>query len=368
MAKVVHIGDTPVGEGYPCYIVAEAGVNHNGRLDLATRLVEAAVEARADAVKFQKRSVRHILTAEALAQPYNSPHSLGVTYGEHRERLELPAEAYGELVAISRQRAITFFASAWDIGSADFLFEIGVPAFKIASADVTNLPLIEHIAQKKKPMIMSTGMSTMEDIADAVATVRKYHDDLILLQCTSAYPCENDEIHLRVIETLRKTFDVPVGYSGHDRGLGPSAAAVALGAVLIERHLTLDRTMRGPDHAASLEPHDFRRLVRDIREIEVALGSPEKNILRREWPIRSRLAKSVVAACSIPAGMTITRDMLAVKGPGTGISPRFLALLVGTVAQRDILADTLILPEVLSRSHPEPQVRLQTPSSFRDSK
>jgi sialic acid synthase len=358
MAKLVYIGQRPVGEGHPCYIDAEAGVNHNGRHDLAMRLVDAAVEAGADAVKFQRRTVNEILIAAALAQPYDSPQALGATYGEHRARLELPDQAYYELAGLSRRRGIALFASAWDIGSADFLFEAGVPAFKIASADVTNLPLIEHIARKKKPIIMSTGMSTMDDIADAVATVRKYHDDLILLQCTSVYPCENHEVHLRVMETLRKTFDVPVGYSGHDRGLAPTAAAVALGAVLVERHLTLDRTMRGPDHAASLDPHDFRRLAGDIRDVEEALGSPEKRVQKREWPVRSRLGKSVVAACRIPAGTTITREMLAVKGPGTGISPRLLARLVGTVPKSDIPADTII-PQNLA---------LHTPSSFRDAK
>lgn len=347
MAELVHIGDRPVGNNYPCYIVAEAGVNHNGRLDLAKRLVDVAVEARADAIKFQKRTVNDILIAAALAQPYNSPNAFGATYREHREHLELSDDAFSELTAFARQRGITLFASAWDIRSADFVDGLGLPVFKIASADVTNLPLIEHIARMQKPIILSTGMSTMEEVADAVATVRQHHDNLILLQCTSVYPCGNDEVHLRVMDTLRRTFHAPVGYSGHDHGLAPSEAAVALGAVLVERHLTLDRTMRGPDHAASLEPHDFQLLVRNIREIEVALGSPEKRILEREWPIRYRLAKSVVAGCAIPAGTTITREMLTVKGPGTGISPRLLARLVGTVARRDIAADTAIPQEAL---------------------
>jgi sialic acid synthase SpsE len=327
--------------------VAEAGVNHNGQLDLAKRLVEVAVAARADAIKFQKRTVTDILIAKALAQPYNSPNALGATYREHRERLELSDAAFAELAAFARQRGITLFASAWDIRSADFLDALGCPAFKVASADVTNLPLIEYMAQRRKPIILSTGMSTMEEIADAVATVRQYHDDLVLLQCTSIYPCENHEVHLRVMETLRTTFHVPVGYSGHDRGLAASAAAVALGAVVVERHLTLDHTMRGPDHAASLEPDDFQLLVRHIRDIEAVLGSPEKRLLEGERSSRARLAKSVVAACDIPAGTTINREMLTVKGPGTGVSPRFLARLVGIVARRDISADTLIPQEAL---------------------
>jgi len=337
MADLVRIGDRSVGRGHPCYVVAEAGVNHNGRVDLAKRLVDAAVEAGADAVKFQKRTVRDILVAEALARPY----------GEHREALELSDDAFGEVVAFARGRGVTLFASAWDVRSADFLDASGLPAFKVASADVTNLPLVEHIAGKQKPIVMSTGMSTMEEIADAVAAVRRHHDQLILLQCTSVYPCGSDEIHLRAMDTLRAAFRAPVGYSGHEHGLAPSEAAVALGAVLVERHLTLDRAMRGPDHAASLEPGDFGRLVRDIREIERALGSPDKRMLEREWPIRRRLAKSVVAACAIAAGATITRDMLAVKGPGTGLSPGLLARLVGTVAPREIAPDTVIPQEAL---------------------
>lgn len=347
MARVVHIGNRPVGEGHPCYVVAEAGVNHNGQLDLARRLVQVAAEAGAEAVKFQKRSVRDILVADALDRAYDSPNAMGTTYGEHRERLELSDEAFGQVMACAAESGITVFASAWDPRSADALDAAGVPAFKIASADVTNLPLIEHVARKGRPMIMSTGMSTMEEIADAVATVRRHHDDLILLQCTSVYPSASDEVHLRAMETLRGAFQVPVGYSGHERGLAPTQAAVALGAAVVERHLTLDRTMRGPDHAASLEPDELQMLVRNVREIERALGSPDKRILEREWPSRRRLAKSVVAAYAIRAGTTITPDMLVVKGPGTGISPRLLPRLVGLVAATDIAPDTVIPEEAL---------------------
>jgi sialic acid synthase len=346
--KTIEIGDRLVGQGQPCYIVAEVGVNHNGRLDLAKRLVDSAAEAGVDAVKFQKRSIKDILIAEALQQPYTKPTSLGATYGEHRERLELSDQAYWELKTHCEAKAISFLASAWDIRSADFLEELGVPAYKIASADVTNLPLIERIARKGKPILISTGMSEMEEIYDAVATVREHHDQIILLQCTSAYPCDNDQINLRMMETLRREFDVLVGYSGHERGLAPSEAAAALGAVTIERHFTLDRTMPGPDHAASLEPHGLYLLVRNIRNIEAALGSPEKRVLDIERPVRERLAKSVVSACDIPAGTEITLEMLTVKGPGSGISPRLSPLLVGVVSQMDIPADTLLPKEALS--------------------
>ena len=345
--KTVRIGERLVGDGQPCFIVAEAGVNHNGQLELAKRLVGVAVRAGADAVKFQKRSIPAILIREALDMPYLKPNSLGATYGEHRQRLELPEEAYWELVDLCRKEGITFLASAWDQRSADFVEELGVPAFKIASADLTNLPLVEHIARKRKPIIMSTGMSEMEEVVDAVNTVLRVHDQLILLQCTSAYPSEYVDLNLRAIEMLRREFGCLVGYSGHERGLATTEAAVALGACLVERHFTLDRTLPGPDHAASLEPRGLELLVRDIRHVEVALGAPQKRVLPSEVPVRERLAKSVVAARHIPAGHRIAGEDLAVKGPGTGISPRHLGRLIGVVARRDIPADTLIPPEAL---------------------
>ena len=346
--KTVEIGESLVGEGQPCYIIAEVGVNHNGRLDLAKRLVDSAAEAGVNAVKFQKRNIKDILIAEALERPYLKPTSLGATYGEHRQRLELSEEAYWQLKAHCEDREVTFLASAWDKKSAGFLEELGVPAYKVASADVTNLPLVEHIARKEKPMIISTGMSDMEEIGDAVAVVRRYHNQVILLQCTSTYPCDNDQVNLRVMETLRVEFDALVGYSGHERGLAPSEAAAALGAVVLERHFTLDRTMSGPDHAASLEPRGLSLLVRNVRNIEAALGSPVKRILDCERPVRERLAKSVVSACDIPAGTEITPEMLTVKGPGSGISPRLLPLLVGVVSQRNIPADALLPEEALN--------------------
>ncbi|MFZ1058538.1 MAG: N-acetylneuraminate synthase family protein [Candidatus Rokuibacteriota bacterium] len=345
--KTIRIGDRLVGDGQPCYVVAEAGVNHNGELELARKLVAVAVVAKADAVKFQKRSIPAILIQEALDAPYVKPNSLGATYGEHRERLELSEEAYRELVELCHKEGITFLASAWDPASADFVEELGIPAFKIASADLTNLPLVEHIARKQRPIIMSTGMSEMEEVADAVATVRRYHDDFVLLHCTSAYPSEYVDLNLRAMETLRREFGCLVGYSGHERGLATTEAVVALGACLVERHFTLDRTLPGPDHAASLEPRGLELLVRDIRHVEAALGSPLKRLLPSEVPVRQRLAKSVVAARHIPAGRAISEDDLAVKGPGTGISPRHLKRLIGVVARRDIPADTLIPPEAL---------------------
>ena len=343
----LEIAGRPIGDGYPCYMIAEAGVNHNGSLDLAKRLVDIAVDAGADAVKFQKRTVADILITEALIRPYTVPTSLGSTYGEHRERLELSEDDYFALADHARARGITMLASGWDVRSVDFLERLGIPAFKVASADCTNLPLLEHIARKGKPVLLSTGMSDMSEVEEAVATVRRHNDQLVLLQCTSTYPCDNDQINLRVIPTYAERFRCVVGYSGHERGLAPTEAAVALGAKVVERHFTIDRTMIGPDHAASLEPMGLQRLVRNIRNIEKALGSPEKRIVEAERQVRERLAKSIVARRDIPAGTVITADMLTVKGPGSGLKPGYMPLLVGVVAESPIREDTLVPEEAL---------------------
>jgi sialic acid synthase SpsE len=347
MKRTIAIGDRVVGDGCACYFIAEAGVNHNGDVELAKQLLELAATAKADAVKFQKRTPRDILIQQALDHRYDVPNSLGATYGEHRERLELSAEDYEALMELAAARNITLLASAWDQHSSDFLDRLGVPAFKTASADLTNLPLLDHIARKRKPMLISTGMSDLEEVGDAVETVRRHHDEIVLLQCTSTYPAENRDLNLHTMQTLRREFGTLIGYSGHERGLAPTEAAVALGACVVERHFTLDRTLPGPDHAASLEPPGLMTLLRNIRNIEAALGSGDKRIIEAERPVRERLAKSIVACRDIPAGTVIERHMLVVKGPGTGISPRLISRLEGAVARHDISADTLIPPEAL---------------------
>jgi sialic acid synthase SpsE len=343
----IEIAGRLVGEGQPCYIIAEAGVNHNGDPSLAKKLIDIAADAGADAVKFQKRTPSEILTAAALERPYTVPTSLGATYGEHRERLELSADDFRMLLAHAKERGITLLASAWDNTSVDFLDALGIPAYKVASADCSNLPLIDYTARKGKPMLLSTGMSDLAEVDEAVETARRHTDQIVLFQCTSTYPADNDQLNLRVILTYKARYGCVVGYSGHERGLAPTEAAVAIGANVIERHFTIDRTMIGPDHAASLEPMGLQRLVRNIRNIEKALGSTEKKMLEAERPVRDRLAKSVVARNDIPAGTTITADMLTVKGPGTGLKPRMLPMLVGIVAENLIPGDTLVPAEAL---------------------
>lgn len=340
--KKLKIDNKIVGDGEPAFIIAEAGINHQGQLEIAKKLIDVAVMAGADAVKFQKRKIERTLTKEFLEKPYTGYNSFGATYGEHRKALELSEDDFRKLKRYCAEKQIIFMASAWDEESADFLEELRVPAYKIASADLTNIPLIEHVAKKEKPIIMSTGMSNMDEIEAAVNTIKKYTDQLILLQCTSTYPSRFEEINLRVMKTFREKFNVLVGYSGHEYGIVIPPVAVVLGACVVERHFTLDRTMKGGDHAASLEPVGLQRVVRDIRHVEQALGIAEKRILESEISIRQKLAKSIVSKIKIPKGSIITKDMLATKGPGTGISPIDMDKVIGKRVSVDIEEDSVI--------------------------
>ncbi|MBU1036489.1 N-acetylneuraminate synthase family protein [Patescibacteria group bacterium] len=342
MKKLVKIGDRLVGEGQPCFIIAEAGLNHNGDPELAKELIKIACQSGADAIKFQKRTIGDILIKEVLDAPYLRSTALAPTYGEHRYKLELADEIWHELNNLARQHGIVFSASAWDHKSADFLESIDVPFFKTPSADIINLPLLEYIAKKKKPMIVSTGMCTLEEIDEAVEVIQRHNDQFILLHCISNYPCTDSEVNLKIIETLKKRYGVPVGYSSHDKGVAIPASAVSLGACVIEKHFTLDRTMLGPDHAASLEPQGLAKMIKYIRHTEMALGSGEKFLNEAEREPRKRLAKSVVAKVDIPKGTVITADMLMVKGPGSGLKPKYISELYGKIAQEDVLEDTLI--------------------------
>jgi sialic acid synthase len=344
-ARTIKIGRRLVGDDQPCFVIAEGGVNHNGDPRLAEELVRIAADCKADAVKFQKRTIDQLLTRAALERPYVHANSLGATYGEHRLKLELAEEDWYRLRDLAASMGLEFMGSAWDRGSADLLDVLDAPAIKTPSAVLTDLDLLDYIARKARPMIVSTGMSTIEEVDQAVERILRYTDQLVLLQCTSAYPSEFEDINLRVMHAYRERYHVLVGYSGHERGIAVSEAAATLGACVVERHFTKDRTLPGPDHAASLEPIGLEKLVRDIRHIELAMGAPEKSIALAELPIRARLGKSVVATRHIPAGSVICADMLTAKSPGDGIPANRLEHVVGRVAAIDIPADTPLPPE-----------------------
>ncbi len=345
----VKIGKRFVGPHEPIFVIAEVGINHNGDVATAKKLIDAAKEAGADAVKFQKRTTEEILTKEGLEKPYTSPHAFAPTYGEHRKKLEFSEDQYQELTAYAESRSIQFFASVWDQKSADFMGALNVDAYKIPSADVINTPLLEYVAKKQRPVLLSTGMSTFDEIEEAVDAVLKHNERLIIFHCLSLYPSPEDKINLDFMDVLRERFKpLPVGYSGHETDLLPTIAAVSRGACIVERHLTLDKKMKGSDHAASLEPQELKELVTSVRRIEKIRGMPEKIMYSELIPLREKLAKSVVAKTLIPAGMVITYEMLAVKGPGSGIKPSLMQNLVGRAAKRDIAADTHLPQDALN--------------------
>jgi N-acetylneuraminate synthase len=283
----VNIGTRSVGDGRPCYVIAEIGINHNGDIALAKKLINVAAAADCDAVKFQKRTVNVVYTAEELAKPRESP--FGETNGDLKRGLEFSGGDYEEIDRYCREIGIAWFASCWDEASVDIIARFDVPCFKIASASLTDDNLLGHTRAKGKPIILSTGMSTVEQIDHAVEILGQR--DLILMHTTSTYPSAAAELNLRAIATLRERYGVPVGYSGHEVGVATSVAASVLGACSIERHITLDRAMWGSDQAASLEPQGISRLVRDIRVCESAMGDGVKRVLDSERPIIQKLRR-----------------------------------------------------------------------------
>lgn len=283
----VRIGGTSVGVGQPTYVIAEIGINHNGNLDLAKKLISAAHSAGCNAVKFQKRTVNVVYTAAELATPRENP--FGTTNGDLKRALEFGFEDYQEIDAFCKSIKLDWFASPWDEGSVDFLERFDTPCYKVASASITDDNLLRHIRGKGRPIILSTGMSTIEEIDHAVEVAGK--KDLVLLHACSTYPAYYEELNLRVIPELRRRYGVPVGYSGHETGITSSVAAVVVGACVVERHITMDRAMWGSDQAASLEPNGVHRLVRDIRLVEQSMGDGVKRVYEREKPIIKKLRR-----------------------------------------------------------------------------
>lgn len=283
----VKIGNRDVGDGQPSYVIAEIGINHNGDLDIAKKLISLAHAAGCDAVKFQKRTVEVVYTAAELATPRENP--FGPTNGDLKRGLEFGKKEYDAIDAYCKDVKMPWFASCWDEGSVDFIDQYNPPCYKIASASLTDDNLLKHTRAKGKPIIMSTGMSTMAQIEHAVEVLGT--KDLILLHTCSTYPSKYTELNLRVMKTLRDKFNVPVGYSGHESGLAPTIAAVAIGACVVERHITIDRAMWGSDQAASVGPSGLTQLVRDIRLVETSMGSPEKQLIPTEVPIAKKLRR-----------------------------------------------------------------------------
>lgn len=290
MRKEVKIANKIVGDNSPCFIIAEIGINHNGSIELAKKMINEAVNAGCDAVKFQKRTVTKVYTPEEL--DVYRPNYYGDTNRDLKLGLELSYEAYCEIDSYCKKMGILWFASCWDKESIDFIEQFDVPCHKVASALLTDEELLLKIKKTNKPVLLSTGMSSMDEIRRAVQILGE--DNLVLYHCTSTYPTVHSEINLRVIEELKKEFNCPVGYSGHEKGLLPSVLSVELGACSVERHITVDRTLWGSDQAASLEPEGLRRMVRDIREVKTVLGDGKKVVYESEVPVKNKLRKTSV--------------------------------------------------------------------------
>jgi len=287
VSKTIKIGNREVGDNQPCFIIAEIGINHNGSLEIARRLIDAAVHAGCDAVKFQKRTIEVVYTAEELAKPRESP--FGTTNGDLKRGLEFGFAQYQEIDQYCRQKGILWFASCWDEASVDFIEQFQPPCYKIASASLTDDCLLRHHRKYGRPIILSTGMSSLEQVDHAVEILGK--ENLLLMHTNSTYPSKTDELNLKVLHTLARRYGLPIGYSGHEVGLATTVAAVALGACVVERHITLDRAMWGSDQAASVEPQGFERLVKDIRAVEKALGDGIKRVYESELPIMKKLRR-----------------------------------------------------------------------------
>ena len=332
-----------------CTIVAEAGVNHDGDFERAVQLVEAAAEAGADVVKFQLFRAEEVASELAPKAGYQlRTTGAAGSQVDMLRALELPPDAFPRLLAEARRRALGFLATCYAENELDLLDDAGVEAFKFASAQIVELPLLTHAARKGKLLIVSTGMASVAEIEEALATIRAAGDPpVVLLQCTTNYPSRVDEANLRAIATLRETFGVPVGYSDHTEGDAAAVAAVALGAVLLEKHLTLDRSLPGPDHAASLDPAQFAAMVGRVREAEAALGSAEKEPAPGELENAFTMRRSLFAVYDIPAGTAIRREQLGMRRPYAGLPPRLLAEVVGTTARIDIAAGTPITHDLL---------------------
>ena len=350
MVGSIEIAGQKIGPGNPCFIIAEAGVNHNGDINLAKRLIDFASESGANAVKFQTFDAENLVSGSAPKAEYQmETTSNSESQLEMLRRLELSSDEHQQLQSYCDTKKLIFLSSPFDQDSADFLENLGVPAFKVGSGEITNLPLLEHIAKKRKSIILSTGMSYLSEVEQAVQLIRKSgNQQIILLHCVSNYPTSPSDVNLRAMGTMATAFNVAVGFSDHTPGIEISLAASALDACVIEKHLTLDRNYPGPDHRSSLEPEEFTKLVNGIRNIEVALGHGRKEPTASEAKIAAVARRSLVASQDIPSGTKLSMDMIAVKRPGIGLPPAMMPYIVGRKAREDILADTIISLEMLA--------------------
>jgi N-acetylneuraminate synthase/N,N'-diacetyllegionaminate synthase len=344
----LKIGNKLISERSHCFVIAEAGVNHNSSLKLAKKLVDVAKEAGADAVKFQTFKAEDLVTEKGEMADYQKKNT-GKRESQLKmlKKLELSQKDFIELKKYCDKKGIILLSTPYTEDAIDFLEPL-VPAYKVASGDLTNLPFLEKIARKRKPIILSTGMATLNEVREAVNTIKKAgNNKIILLHCTTNYPCPLQEVNLRAMLTLKKQFNLPVGYSDHTLGILLPIMAATMGAKIIEKHFTLNKKLPGPDHKASLEPDELKEMVRTIKDVEKAMGSDIKKLTKSEEKIKKIVRKSIVAKVDIPKGTKITNNMLVIKRPGIGIKPKYLEKIIGRIVKKDIKQDELITWEMI---------------------
>ena len=344
----IKLAGRDAGDGCPCFVIAEIGQNHNGQLNLAKKLIDMAARCDADAVKFQKREISWELTKEAYDRPYEGPNSFGATYGEHREYLELNESQHRELKEYAQAAGLIYFCTPCDPPSVEMLERIGCPIYKVASRDMTNIPLLKKLADTGKPIILSSGMSSMEELRDAMAAFEGSKSDVTMMQCISQYPADPENVNLRAMKTMRDEFKILVGLSDHTAGVITAVAASNMNAFAVEKHVTMSRAMNGTDHAGALEEEGLKRLVSYIRICELAMGDGKKEFNPVAQLAKNKLARSLTSKTEIAAGTTLTEDMLVLKSPGTGLAWKDRGQIVGRKLKQAVGAEVTLLPEMFS--------------------
>jgi len=329
-----------IGDDTECYVIAEIGHNHQGDVEIAKKMFQTAKDCGADAVKLQKRNNKALFCKSLYDSPYDNENSYGATYGEHREALEFGYDEYKILKDYAAEIGITMFATAFDFSSVDFLEKLDMPAYKVASGDLNNTPLLKYIAQTGKPMIISTGGGTMADVKRAYHTIMSINQSLAILQCTASYPCEPENMNLSVIPKFRELFqDAVIGLSDHQSGIAMAIVAYSLGARIVEKHFTLNRAWRGTDHAFSLEPVGLSKLVRDLHRAKLAIGNSDKKRIPLEDKPLFKMGKKLVAARDLPQNHVLTREDIAIKSPSDGLPPYELDKVIGKAIKKPLKAD-----------------------------
>ena len=342
--KTIKIEGVDIGKEYPCYIIAEIGVNHKGKLSLAKKLIDASIESGVNAVKFQKRDLKSLYRKESLENPNSESQGFEILLAELQE-VELTKNDYMEIIDYCKKKKITFLCTPWDMPSVDFLEELDIAAYKISSGDMTNFPLIKYVSKTRKPMIISTGMSKIEEIEKMVSFVKEQNIPFVILHANSTYPSPIESLDLNLIPEFRKKFDLLVGFSGHEIGIIGSITAANMGAVIIERHITLDKTMKGLDHSSSLEPNEFKEMVSLIRLSEKAKGKSIKKMTRAEVLQREVVSKSIVCVLDICKDEIFSDKNIEAKGPEKGLSAQYFFDIIGKKSPRDIKCGEYVLEE-----------------------